>query len=110
MPEPASARRYEFHPEAADEFLAELDRLKAVDPQVASDFTGEVQAGVHLLLEYPEAGPALGRSRVLRRKVLRRFRFTLIYAIESDVIRIVAVAHESRRPGYWRMRIPSRPG
>lgn len=105
MPESASTRNYEFHPEAEDEFLAELDRLRAVDAQVAGDFNVEVRAGVQLLLEYPEAGPALGRSKVLRRKVLRRFRFTLIYALESELIRILAVAHESRRPGYWRSRL-----
>lgn len=107
MPEPASTRNYEFHPEAEDEFLAELDRLHAMDPYVAADFNAEVYASVRLLLEYPEAGPALGRSRVLRRKVLRRFRFTLIYGVEPELIRLIAVAHESRRPGYWRSRLKS---
>ena len=105
MPESASTRNYEFHPEAEDEFLAELDRLEATDPYVAGDFNAEVYAGVQLLLEHPEAGPALGRSKALRRKVLRRFRFTLIYAAEPELIRIIAVAHESRRPGYWRARL-----
>jgi plasmid stabilization system protein ParE len=105
VPEPASPRSYEFHPEAEGEFLAELDRLGATDPIVAGDFITEVYEGVHLLLEHPEAGPALGRSRLLRRKVLRRFRFTLIYAVEPHQIRVLAVAHDNRRPGYWRARL-----
>ena len=105
MPEPASNRNHEFHPEAEDEFVAELDRLEAMDPYVAADFNAEVFASVHLLLEYPEAGPALGRSKAIRKKVLRRFRFTLIYAVEPELIRIIAVAHERRRPGYWRARL-----
>ena len=40
-----------------------------------------------------------------RRIVLRRFPYLDIYRIESDRIVIVAVAHTSRRPGYWRDRL-----
>jgi hypothetical protein len=53
VPEPASTRNYEFHPEAEEEFLAELDRLHAMDPYVAADFNAEVYASARLLLEPP---------------------------------------------------------
>jgi hypothetical protein len=36
---------------------------------------------------------------------LRRFPFGLLYAIETERIVIVAVAHLKRRPGYWKDRI-----
>jgi toxin ParE1/3/4 len=36
--------------------------------------------------------------------VLNRFPFALIYRIERDEVQILAVAHHSRRPGYWRER------
>jgi hypothetical protein len=64
-----------------------------------------VSAGVALILDHPQAGSMLGRSKVLRKKVLWKFRFTLIYAVDTDLIRIIAVAHNSRRPGYWRDRL-----
>ena len=35
---------------------------------------------------------------------LRRFPFSLIYTVMGDQLRILAVAHHSRRPGYWRNR------
>jgi hypothetical protein len=34
----------------------------------------------------------------------RRFPFSVIYAHEEATIVIVAVAHQRRRPGYWRER------
>jgi hypothetical protein len=41
----------------------------------------------------------------LRRALLRRFPFSLIYAVETTAVVIVAVAHQSRRSGYWRNRV-----
>jgi len=35
---------------------------------------------------------------------LTRFPYSLIYTESGDEIRILAVAHHSRRPGYWRGR------
>ena len=34
----------------------------------------------------------------------RKFPFSLIYSVEGSLIWIIAVAHQSRRPGYWRKR------
>jgi hypothetical protein len=40
------------------------------------------------------------------RFLLRKFPFTLIYRERpSGVIQIVAVAHTSRKPGYWKHRL-----
>jgi toxin ParE1/3/4 len=39
-----------------------------------------------------------------RRILLEHFPFTLYYRIREDVITVVAVAHQKRRPGYWRSR------
>ncbi|HEX4953384.1 MAG TPA: hypothetical protein VF017_08330 [Thermoanaerobaculia bacterium] len=40
----------------------------------------------------------------MRRLVLNRFPYSLFYTADSEEIRIFAVAHHSRRPGYWRHR------
>jgi hypothetical protein len=37
--------------------------------------------------------------------VVRGFPFVLAYRVLGDKIRIDAVAHMHRRPGYWRRRI-----
>lgn len=37
---------------------------------------------------------------------LNRFPYSLIYGIEGDEIVIIALAHQSREPGYWADRFP----
>ena len=37
----------------------------------------------------------------IRKRVLRKFHYSLIYTIEKNRVLILAVAHHSRRPGYW---------
>jgi hypothetical protein len=42
----------------------------------------------------------------IRRYLLRRFPFVLIYREQTTAgIQLVAVAHTSRRPNYWKQRI-----
>ena len=45
-----------------------------------------------------------GRDDV-RRRVLRRNPFAIVYLIDDGAIVIVAVAHHKRRPGYWLPRL-----
>jgi plasmid stabilization system protein ParE len=62
-----------------------------------------VQRVIDLLCEQPKLGRPTGRT--LRYAFFSRFPFSLIYAEESGEILIIAVAHQKRRPGYWRRRI-----
>ncbi|SRR5216683_1558088 len=40
-----------------------------------------------------------------RRFVLHHFPFSIIYLDEPDVVSILAVAHNKRKPGYWKPRL-----
>ena len=70
--------------------------------QPEADFEAEVRRATEILLEHPEIGAPADPD--LRRFVLNRFPFTLYYSATSDVLRVEVVAHQSRRPGYWRSR------
>jgi toxin ParE2 len=52
---------------------------------------------------FPESGPKL--SRRLRVARLKDFPYNIVYQIEPYSIVVVAVAHQSRKPGYWKGRI-----
>lgn len=39
---------------------------------------------------------------------LRRFPFSIVYVALTELIYIVAIAHGSREPGYWKLRIQDR--
>jgi len=70
---------------------------------LGAGFLDEVQRLVKILREHPELGQPVGRG--LRRALLHRFPFSLIYSVEVDAVLIVAVAHQRRRPDYWRDRV-----
>jgi len=66
----------------------------------------DIQAAVDLISEYPLIGEAVRRTRGLVRRVpLRHFPFFLIYRERDDSLQIVALAHTSRKPNYWRSRL-----
>jgi toxin ParE1/3/4 len=65
-------------------------------------FILEFERSAALLVEQPEVG-APWRGEV-RRFPLRRFPYSIVYYLRDDSIRILAVAHQSRKPGFWRSR------
>jgi len=76
---------------------------EAASRQLGSDFLDDVQRTVDRLRKFPQAGEAI--SSDLRRTSLHRFPFSLVYTIEDNVIVVIAVAHQGRRPGYWQSRV-----
>jgi len=67
------------------------------------EFLDEVQRVIDTLGEHPKLGNLAGRG--LRQAAFRRFPYWLIYAEEPDAILVIAVAHQRRRPSYWRRRM-----
>ncbi len=71
-------------------------------PRIADAFETKLDEAVQLLLRFPKLGtPGPSATRMLR---LDGFPYTLHYRLEADSIRILAVANQWRRPGYWRGR------
>lgn len=65
-------------------------------------FLTAAQAAVTLIQEHPQASPIIVDN--IRKKVLRRFPYNIIFSIKPDRIRILAIASQKRRPFYWRGR------
>jgi len=88
-----------FH-ELADRELNEAAQYYELEtPGLGSAFVGEVERCVRAILQHPEAGPAI--HGVVRRRLLQRFPYALLYSIKADGIRILAVMNQKRRPAYW---------
>ena len=95
-------RSVEFHPEAESEFISAARYYEGQAENLGLAFIAAVQAMVQRVLEYPESGRSFGHR--LRRVLVPRFPYGLLYRVEPQRIFIVAVAHLHRRPGYWRSR------
>ena len=91
-----------FHPEAVRElraaFLWYFDR----NPIVAQSFQAETEHAVEEVLEDPRRWPKWGNFE--RKYVFPRFPFNLIYRVNLEAVEVVAVAHQKRKPGYWKKR------
>ena len=62
-------------------------------------FIAEFERALSELAAHPRLG-APWRART-RRFPLRRFPYSVIYRIEGEEVRIIALAHQRRQPGYW---------
>lgn len=98
-------KRYRFHREALDEYAAAREQSRV--PQA---FVDSVERAIRQIRRFPRAAAHVPRQATeeIRRHVLRRFPYTIIYLVDPDEIFIIAVAHTRRRPGYWAARLKKR--
>lgn len=82
------------------------DAVTWYDQQVKGlgrDFLDELDQAVRRIVSLPESCSEIEPG--LRRCLLARFPYGLIYGIEGKNITIVAVAHLHREPRYWVDRV-----
>ncbi|MDD5558901.1 type II toxin-antitoxin system RelE/ParE family toxin [Candidatus Methylomirabilis sp.] len=94
-----------YHEAAEDELLHEIGYLELRANGLGRRFFAEVRRTEKLISQFPESAEEIRPG--IRKRILQKFRYSLIYSIEEDVLLILAVAHHSRRPGYWVGRISS---
>jgi hypothetical protein len=67
------------------------------------DFLSEVERVIQSIKDSPEAWPIVEGK--IRRRLLSRFPFGILYYIETETVFLVAIAHSRRKPGYWKQRL-----
>jgi plasmid stabilization system protein ParE len=88
--------------EALAEIASARAWYEARNPRAAADFMAEIDEAIEQIIHSPRRWPTSIAGT--RRYPLRGFPYAVVYLQAGDAIRIVAVAHGSRRPGYWRDR------
>lgn len=80
--------------------------LEAEDVTVALRFEAALEGAVRAVLEAPARWPILDEAIGARRYLLDRpfDEWMLVYRVEADELRVLAVAHGRREPSYWRGR------
>jgi plasmid stabilization system protein ParE len=91
-----------LHPAAQRELDEATAYYDAESPGLGDAFLDEVERAFAQILAFPEASP-LGRPP-LRVKILLAFPYSVHYAIDGELLHVLALAHHSRRPYYWRGR------
>ncbi len=92
----------EIHPDAVAEAEAARKWYQVRSVDAAGAFLAELDLAVHSIRTAPELYPRyIGGTR---RYLMRRFPYLVVYQHLEEKVRVVAVAHCRRRPGYWKTR------
>lgn len=96
--------RFEFSPQARAEFEDGERYYEAQVPGLGNRFRKDIQQALRRLRRWPLAAPV--EHGDIRRLMLSRFPYKLLYSVEADRIYVIAVAHLHRAPDYWVDRRP----
>jgi len=95
--------RVKLHPEARVDLKESKAFYRRRSPLAAVAFAHEIDAAFSRITEAPWRYPAGDHGT--REFVLPwRFPYTVVYRIQQTSIVIVAIAHQSKEPGYWHHR------
>jgi toxin ParE2 len=95
-----------FHPEARAEMREAVEFYEGRLDGLGFRFLLAVEQTAERIVVHPEAGAPLGSE--FRKRIVPGFPYNIIYRVWEDYIFLVAVAHQHRRPGYWRSRSSDR--
>jgi plasmid stabilization system protein ParE len=96
----------ELHPAAEAEAREAYVHYRDADPRVGARFLDALDEAIARIESSSERWPMYLRGT--HRILLRRFPFALVYRVGTDHVLVLAVAHQKRRPAYWRRRGPKR--
>jgi plasmid stabilization system protein ParE len=89
---------------AEQEILEAIAYLENRAPGLGVRLYGEIQRAEKLISQFPLATSEIRPA--VRRALLRKFPYALIYSHMDRENVILAVSHPSRQPGYWDQRRP----
>ena len=93
---------FEFHPEAEDELGSAIEYYEEIEKGLGSDFAIEVYSAIQRSVAHPKAWSILEDE--IRRIMVRRFPYGILYSEEKNGLYILAVMHLHRDPEYWKKR------
>jgi plasmid stabilization system protein ParE len=93
-----------YHEAAQDELLREIAYLELQAPGLGQRFLDEIVRSEKRILEHPRSAREIRPG--IRKRMLRTFKYSLLYSTTEKGVLILAVAHHRRRPGYWVGRLP----
>jgi len=92
----------EFHPSARAELDASVDFYESRLEGLGIRLLAAVEEVTERIAASPGAGSPLAGG--FRKRLVAGFPFSIVYRISDEQVFLVAVAHQHRRPEYWRRR------
>ena len=92
-----------YFAEAEAEMIAAAQFYEDRQAGMGQDFLNVVEAALRSLELHPRQGAVFGAP--VRRRLLAKFPYGILYVIHHGEIVVVAIAHLSRHPTYWVSRL-----
>lgn len=96
--------RIRYNPLARDEVIKTAKYFDAQDEGLGNRFLTAIDKAIREIAKAPLAWPRT-KHGTRKRILVKPFPYTIHYKIVRDELVIVAVAHQSREPDYWKQRV-----
>jgi plasmid stabilization system protein ParE len=90
--------------DAEDELYAAVDWYEAKRPGLGFEMLDAVQEAFVAVRERPASFPRWLDDLAYRKAHVERFPYIVFFELRESEIRVVAIAHRLRKPGYWSRR------
>jgi len=91
-----------FHPDVAVEVKASYEWYQEQAEGLGDDFLVELESAYEAIVALPNTWPNFNKN--CRRFLLSRFPFSVVYSSGNNSVFVVAIMHNSKKPGYWEKR------
>lgn len=92
-----------FLPEAKDELDEAIEYYELQVDGLGDTFKDIVKSTIKRIAVFPTAWSIIRPN--IRKCIMHKFPYNVLYSIEEDIILIIAIAHHHRYPNYWNKRL-----
>jgi plasmid stabilization system protein ParE len=84
---------------ASEEYNDAIEYYEFELTGLGEKFKAEIKCAFQTIIKFPHIGFIEGGD--IRRYILHKFPYKILYSIEKDYIYVIAIAHTHRDPNYW---------
>jgi toxin ParE1/3/4 len=88
-----------LHPEAQNELIKNVVYYEKKALGLGASFLNEFEKTAKYIHDFPLASNEIDSG--IRRSLMDKFEYGIIYFIHNDTVEILAIAHSKRKPNYW---------
>jgi len=97
-----------LHPEALLELIESGEKYTDISTSLGDAFAEKVEENLEFIHRFPEAFPFFEEEDNVRKCVILRFPYTILYEEMNSIIYVWAVAPQRDDPDYWKGRLKAR--
>ena len=95
----------DVHPDVYEELEHSRSWYEERAEGLGGEFLSEIGRAMETVREQPAIWPLYNRRQEIRRYLVHRFPYGIVYRVGGSSIQVIAVMHLRRPPNYWKKRL-----